>query len=77
MSSSRLPRDLSGQDFKKAVAPIGFEQKRQRGSQMVLFRSEPVTTLVVPDHKALKIGLLRKLIDQAGLTTDEFLELLG
>jgi hypothetical protein len=44
---------------------------------MVLFRADPPTTLVVPDHKTLKVGLLRKLVDQAGLTTEEFLELLG
>jgi hypothetical protein len=43
---------------------------------MVLFRAVPPTTLVVPDHPALKVGLLRKLIDQAGITSDEFLELL-
>jgi hypothetical protein len=43
---------------------------------MVLFRAEPPTTLVVPDHKVLKIGLLRKLIDQANLTVEEFTELI-
>jgi predicted RNA binding protein YcfA (HicA-like mRNA interferase family) len=72
----KLPRDLSGMDFRKAVSRIGFEFKRQRGSHMVLFRAHPPTTLIVPDHGALKLGLLRKLVDQAGLTTDEFLSLL-
>ena len=43
---------------------------------MVLFRPEPATTLIVPVHDVLKVGLLRKLIDQAGLTAEEFLELL-
>lgn len=43
---------------------------------MVLFRPAPPTTLVVPDHDVLKVGLLRKLIEQFGLTTEEFLELL-
>jgi len=42
----------------------------------VLFRSNPPKTLIVPDHPVLKLGLLRKLVDQASLTTDEFLELL-
>ena len=43
---------------------------------MVLFRAHPPTTLVVPDHAVLKVGLLRKMIEQAGLTTDEFVDLL-
>ena len=77
MSPGKLPRDLSGQDFARAVAAVGFVLKRQRGSHMVLFRTDPQTTLVVPDHKTLKVGLLRKLVDQAGFTTDEFLKLLG
>jgi predicted RNA binding protein YcfA (HicA-like mRNA interferase family) len=55
---------------------VGFLFKRQRGSHIVLFREQPPTTLVVPDHDSLKVGLLRKLIDQAGLTVDEFLTLL-
>ena len=74
---SKLPRDISGQDFRKAVVRIGFAFTRQKGSHMVLFRADPPTTLVVPDHKVLKVGLLRKLVDQAGLSTDEFTELLG
>ena len=72
----RLPRDVSGADFRRAVSRIGFEFRRQRGSHMVLFRKEPPTTLVVPSHDVLKPGLLRKLIDQAGLTAEAFRELL-
>lgn len=76
MTPGRVPRNVSGQDFSRAVARIGFELRRQKGSHMVLFRAEPPTTLVVPDHKVLKIGLLRKLIDQANLTVEEFTELI-
>ena len=76
MSPGKLPRDVSGSDFRKAIARVGFEFKRQRGSHMVLYRASPPTTLVVPDHGVLKVGLLRKLVDQAGITVDEFLELL-
>lgn len=43
---------------------------------MVLARTNPPTLLVVPDHHVLKTGLLRKLVAQAGLTTEQFLELL-
>jgi len=76
VSPAKLPRNISGQDFRKAVARAGFEFRRQRGSHMVLFRAAPPTTLVVPDHDVLKPGLLRKLIEQIGLTTEEFIELI-
>lgn len=76
MSPGRLPRDVSGKDFIRAVARIGFEFRRQRGSHIVLFRPQPPTTLVVPDHNVLRVGLLRKLIEQAGLTPEEFARLL-
>ena len=76
MSPGRLPRDVSGEDFRKALARIGFEFRRQRGSHMILFRHQPPTTLVVPNHRVLKPGLLRKLVEQAGLTAEEFAELL-
>ena len=76
MSPGKLPRNISGQDFRKAVARAGFEFRRQRGSHMVLFRAVPPTTLVVPDHDVLKPGLLRKLINQLGLTTEECTNLL-
>ena len=74
MTPGRVPRDVSGQDFIRAVQLVGFQFKRQRGSHIVLFRELPPATLVVPDHDPLKVGLLRKLIDQTGLTVDEFIE---
>lgn len=76
MTPGKLPRDISGQDFSRLLTRLGFVLTRQRGSHMVFFRATPPTTLVVPDQKVLKVGLLRKLIDQAGLTLDEFIELL-
>jgi len=77
VTPGKLPRDISGEDFARILLQLGFVLTRQRGSHMVFFRALPPTTLVVPAHKVLKIGLLRKLIDQAGLTPDEFIELLG
>ncbi len=60
----------------RAVQLVGYQFKRQRGSHIVLFREQPRSMLVVPDHDPLKVGLLRKLIDQTGMTVDEFLALL-
>jgi predicted RNA binding protein YcfA (HicA-like mRNA interferase family) len=62
--------------LRTALIRAGFEFRRQHGSHMVLVRRNPPAMLVVPDHRALKTGLLRKLIAQTGLTTEQFLELL-
>jgi len=43
---------------------------------MVLSRDQPHARVVVPDHKAIRQGMLRRIIADAGLTVDEFLELL-
>ena len=72
---SKLPI-LSGLECVKALAKIGFVVDRQRGSHIILVREEPRTTISVPDHKELDRGTLRGIIQQAGLSVDEFIELL-
>lgn len=74
---SKLPRDLSGRDVRAALEKIGFIFRRQRGSHMVLRRDDPPARVVVPDHRALRVGTLRQIIADAGLTIDEFLHLLS
>lgn len=39
-------------------------------------RDDPYAAAVVPLHKEVKPGTLRAIIRQAGLTVDEFVELL-
>lgn len=72
---SGLPR-ISGRTCAKALAKVGFYQRRQHGSHMILRRDEPVAQLVVPDHKELDRGTLRAIIRQAGLMIDAFTDLL-
>jgi predicted RNA binding protein YcfA (HicA-like mRNA interferase family) len=72
---SKLPI-ISGLDCVKALEKIGFVVDRQRGSHIIMVREEPRTTISVPDHKELDRGTLRGIIRQAGLSVDEFIELL-
>ncbi|MDB5985449.1 MAG: YcfA family protein [Nevskia sp.] len=72
---SKLPR-VSGQECIKALTKIGFEEKRQQGSHIVLRRNDPFAQLVVPDHKELDRGTLRAIIRQADLSVEEFNQLL-
>lgn len=41
---------------------------------MVMTRMDPPCRVVVPDHKVVRIGTLRKIISQSGITVDDFLE---
>ena len=72
----RLPTDLSGQAMRRALEKAGFVLQRQRGSHMILRRSEPYARAVVPDHKRLRPGTLRHILHEAGLTVQQLKELL-
>ena len=68
---------VSGIDVVKALAKIGYDVDHQTGSHMILRQREtPHRRLVVPRHSELAKGTLRAIIRQAGLTVEEFLELL-
>ncbi|MCW5933747.1 MAG: type II toxin-antitoxin system HicA family toxin [Fimbriimonadia bacterium] len=72
---TRLPV-LSGRECVKALQKAGFSFVRQRGSHMILVREEPSSQLTIPDHTELDRGTLRGIIRQAGLSVEEFRELL-
>ena len=72
---SKLPV-ISGQKCVQALSKIGFAVRTQKGSHIILVRDEPKTRLSVPNHKTLDKGTLRAIIRQAGLTIDEFINLL-
>jgi predicted RNA binding protein YcfA (HicA-like mRNA interferase family) len=61
----------------KALAKIGYEIDHQTGSHAILRQKEtPYRRLTVPKHNELTKGTLRAVIRQAGLTVEEFVELL-
>lgn len=72
----KLPA-VSGRQAVAAFERAGWETKRQRGSHIILTKAGSPATLSVPDHRQLKPGTLRALIRKAGLTVDEFVELLA
>ena len=73
----KLPTDISGRDAPTALERVGFVFRRQKGSHMILRREQPYARVVVPDHRTLRPGTLRRIIADAGLTVDRFLELIG
>jgi len=73
---AKLPTDLSGRDVRAALERVGFVFRRQSGSHMMLRRDQPYARVVVPDHKQLRSGTLRRIIADAGLTVEQFVGLL-
>ena len=57
---TKIPTDLSGRAVVRALERIGFVVKRQRGSHIILRRNHPSARVVVPDHKVLWVGTLRR-----------------
>jgi predicted RNA binding protein YcfA (HicA-like mRNA interferase family) len=74
---AKLPTDLSGVEVRSALERAGFVFRRQTGSHMILRRDQPYARAVVPDHKQIRSGTLRRIIADAGLTVDQFVQLLG
>ena len=73
---AKLPTDLSGSDVRTALEQAGFVFRRQSGSNMTLCRDDHHARVVVPDHRQIRIGTLRRIVADAGLSLDEFLRLL-
>jgi predicted RNA binding protein YcfA (HicA-like mRNA interferase family) len=73
----KLPTDLSGRDVRTALERAGFVFRRQTGSHMILRRDQPYARAVIPDHKQIRSGTLRRIITDAGLTVEQFMQLLG
>lgn len=75
--STKLPV-VSGRAAARAFERIGYIVVRQRGSHIRLRDDEDPKhlPLTIPDHHELKPGLLRRLLRDANLTVEEFVELL-
>jgi predicted RNA binding protein YcfA (HicA-like mRNA interferase family) len=73
---AKLPTDLSGRDVRAALERVGFVFRRQTGSHMMLRRDQPYARVVIPYHKQIRSGTLRRIVADAGLTVEHFIQLL-
>jgi len=66
---------ISGKDVIRALSKIGYRPVRQRGSHIRLScpGKKPIT---VPNYQSIGPGLLRKILRDAEVSTDEFSNLL-
>ena len=69
----KLP-DVSGKEARRALERLGFVFKRQHGSHAVLRRGN--RGCVVPMHREINRGTLKGVLEQAGVTVEEFMDAL-
>jgi predicted RNA binding protein YcfA (HicA-like mRNA interferase family) len=68
----KIPRDVNGAEAVRALKRLGFIQLRQTGSHLILRKGS--RTVVVPQHKPITPGTLKGIVEQAGLTVEQFVE---
>jgi predicted RNA binding protein YcfA (HicA-like mRNA interferase family) len=73
--SEHLP-SLSGKECVRVLMRLGWEEARQRGSHIILYKQGFPRGLCVPNHKQLDKGTLAFILRQAGLSLEEFRTLL-
>jgi predicted RNA binding protein YcfA (HicA-like mRNA interferase family) len=66
----KLPH-VSGKEAVKALERLGFTQRRQKGSHLVMRRGP--NGCVVPLHREIKVGTLSGILKQAGVSPEEFI----
>ena len=69
----KLP-DVSGREARRALERLGFAFKRQSGSHVILRRGN--RGCLVPMHREISRGTLRGILDQAGVSLEEFTDAL-
>ena len=68
--------NISGKEAAKVFGRAGWQVVGQVGSHLVMTKAGCRANLSIPQHKELSIGTLRALVRAAGMSVDEFLELL-
>lgn len=77
----KVPRNLSGEQFIKLLAKLGYSKNRQVGSHARLITDKNGKhSITIPIHDPLKIGTLSKIINDVAIhhkmTKEEVIEYL-
>ena len=68
---------VSGREVIRALGKFGDQVDHQTGSHAILRQvNEPHRRITVPNHKEIAKGTLRAILNEVGLTVEEFLKLL-
>lgn len=66
----KLP-DVSGKEVRRTLERLGFVFKRQSGSHVIMRRAN--RGCVVPMHREISRGTLKGILEQAGVSAEEFI----
>lgn len=66
---------LTPKEITRALAKFNFQFISQKGSHMKY--SDGCHIVIVPNHDEIARGTLKSILNQAGITLDEFLQLLN
>jgi predicted RNA binding protein YcfA (HicA-like mRNA interferase family) len=77
-----LPHNLSYKDVVKALEKAGFSVEGGLKGHLKMKKpkmsaEDPVRIVIIPMHTEIATGTLRSIVEQAGLTREQFLQLLG
>ena len=70
----KLPRDLPAKKIISALERAGFQIDCVSGSHYILVKENLRT--VVPYHRAVRIGTLKAILNQIGMSVEDFQNLL-
>ncbi len=75
--SGRLPV-VTSRDLIRVAEKLGFVLDRQRGSHAIYYRASDGARAVIPVHsgKTIKPKTLASILEDMGITPDEFVQLL-
>ena len=73
---SKLPRDVSARELLRVLQRVGFVIDRQQGSHITLIRDDPYAHVTIPNHKAIKSGMLKRILNDADMSVDQLIDLL-
>lgn len=68
---------LTPDEIIRALSKLGFQKVSQKGSHAKYKNdTSPVRTVIIPMHSEIARGTLKSILDQSGISLNEFLELL-
>ena len=66
---------FSSREVRRVAERLGWEHQRNSGDHRVYSIAGNPDNLSIPDHREIREGTLRDLVDIMGLTVEEFLRL--
>ncbi len=71
---ARLPGEIDGRRFLRALARFGWELENQRGSHRKLAHADRGGVIIVAFHGKIRRQVVRRILKDAGIDEEEFLE---